>query len=140
MIFVTGLQAAFGTSTGSKPALTLRFHDLRHTFGSRLATHGVSLQIIARALGHTSARMSERYTRPSDEALRSVASALDASISNSAANSQSGGRNAVANGKRASDGAGALYLERVMGIEPTTFSLGKLSNWLPGSRRSVRFC
>ena len=35
--------------------ITRRFrpHDLRHTFASRLATRGVSLQLIAKALGHT---------------------------------------------------------------------------------------
>lgn len=46
-----------------------RFHDLRHTFGSTLASRGVSLQVIAKALGHASVRMSERYARPSQESL-----------------------------------------------------------------------
>lgn len=54
----------------------LRFHDLRHTFASRLASAGVSLQVIARALGHTSIAMSQRYARPSEEAMRQVLSAL----------------------------------------------------------------
>jgi integrase len=59
--------------------ITRRFrpHDLRHTFASRLATCGVSLQLIAKALGHTSTRMAERYARPSKEALRQVVDALD---------------------------------------------------------------
>jgi integrase len=61
----------------------LRFHDLRHTFASRLASAGVSLQVIARALGHTSIAMSQRYARPSEEAMTAVRNALDA---NSAAN------------------------------------------------------
>jgi integrase len=60
--------------------ITRRFrpHDLRHTFGCRLASRGVSLQLIARALGHTSTAMAERYARPSKEAMHAVASALDA--------------------------------------------------------------
>lgn len=56
----------------------LRPHDLRHSYASRLATASVSLQVIAKSLGHTSIRMSERYARPSEEAMRVVTSALDA--------------------------------------------------------------
>jgi integrase len=63
-----------------------RFHDLRHTFASTLASEGVSQQVIARALGHTSTRMTDRYARPSDEAMRSIASALDRSRVNSPVN------------------------------------------------------
>lgn len=54
-----------------------RFHDLRHTFACRLASSGVPIQIIARALAHTSIRTCERYARPSEEALRVVRDALD---------------------------------------------------------------
>ncbi|HVR40758.1 MAG TPA: tyrosine-type recombinase/integrase [Thermoanaerobaculia bacterium] len=59
--------------------ITRRFrpHDLRHTFGCRLASRGVSLQLIARSLGHTSTTMAERYARPSKEAMHAVAKALD---------------------------------------------------------------
>jgi integrase len=55
----------------------LRPHDLRHTFGCRLASKSVSLQIIAKALGHTTTRMAERYARPSQAAMHAVVSALD---------------------------------------------------------------
>jgi integrase len=54
-----------------------RIHDLRHTFGCRLASKSVGLQIIAKALGHTTTRMAERYARPSEEAMRTVIVALD---------------------------------------------------------------
>lgn len=54
-----------------------RFHDLRHTFASTLASRGVSLQVIAKALGHTSVKMSERYARPSQEAMEAIRGALD---------------------------------------------------------------
>ncbi len=66
-----------------------RFHDLRHSLASRLASRGVSIQIIARVLGHSSTRMAERYARPSEESLRVVVEALSqSSDSNSAANSE----------------------------------------------------
>jgi integrase len=64
-----------------------RFHDLRHTFASTLASQGVSLQVIAKALGHTTTRMSERYARPSEEAIRKAADALDRANQSSAVNS-----------------------------------------------------
>jgi hypothetical protein len=38
----------------------------------------VSLQIIAKALGHTTTKMAERYARPSEEAMRAITRALDA--------------------------------------------------------------
>lgn len=66
----------------------LRFHDLRHTFGSQLASAGVPLQVIAKVLGHSSIQMSERYARPSLESLKSVANALDQGETNSFANSK----------------------------------------------------
>jgi len=60
--------------------ITRRFrpHDIRHTFGCRLASRGVSLQLIAKSLGHTTTHMAERYARPSKEAMRVIADALDA--------------------------------------------------------------
>lgn len=59
--------------------ITRRFrpHDLRHTFGCRLADRNISLQKIAKALGHTTTRMAERYARPSQEAMREISFALD---------------------------------------------------------------
>ena len=54
-----------------------RFHDLRHTFGSRLASRNVAVQVISKVMGHTSIAMTMRYARPSEEALRDVQRALD---------------------------------------------------------------
>ena len=54
-----------------------RFHDLRHTFASTLASRGLSLQVIAKALGHTSVKMCERYARPNQQAMEEIRRALD---------------------------------------------------------------
>src|SRR6202171_6122250 len=51
----------------------LRFHDLRHTCGSTLASKGASLPMIGRILGHASTRTTERYAKPSEEALKLMA-------------------------------------------------------------------
>jgi integrase len=48
----------------------LRFHDLRRSFASRLASRGVSLQAIAKLLGHGSTYVSERYAHLSCDDLR----------------------------------------------------------------------
>ncbi len=55
----------------------LRFHDLRHSFASKLAREGVNLEFIAGAMGHSSNRQTARYARPGATAIESVKSALD---------------------------------------------------------------
>jgi site-specific recombinase XerD len=54
-----------------------RFHDLRHTFAARLVSRGVGLKFVATALGHATTEQTERYARPSEEALREIVNALD---------------------------------------------------------------
>ena len=48
----------------------LRIHDLRHTFGTRLAQAGVDLYTIARLLGHKDIRTTQRYAHHSTQSLR----------------------------------------------------------------------
>jgi integrase len=54
-----------------------RFHDLRHTFASRLVSRGVNLRVVATALGHTTTEQTERYAKPSEAAMREIKTALD---------------------------------------------------------------
>lgn len=56
-----------------------RFHDLRHTFGSTLASRGVPIQIISKVMGHSSVRVTERYARPSEDAIQMIVDALESS-------------------------------------------------------------
>lgn len=46
------------TAAGVEP---LRFHDLRHTFGSQLAAEGIDLVTIKQAMGHTQLTTTSRY-------------------------------------------------------------------------------
>jgi integrase len=54
-----------------------RFHDLRHTFASRLVSRGINLRVVATALGHTTTEQTERYAKPSETAMRQIKTALD---------------------------------------------------------------
>lgn len=52
----------------------IHFHDLRHTFATRLVQGGVDLYAVQLLLGHTSPIMTQRYSHHSVESLRSVMS------------------------------------------------------------------
>ena len=53
-----------------------RFHDQRYTFASILASNGINAFTLRDLLGHTSTRTTERYARPSSEAMEAVKRAL----------------------------------------------------------------
>jgi site-specific recombinase XerD len=47
-----------------------RFHDLRHTFATRLAQAGVDLYKISKLLGHKNIRTTQRYAHHCPDSLR----------------------------------------------------------------------
>jgi site-specific recombinase XerC len=53
------------------------FHDLRHTFATRLVQSGVDLYKVQRLLGHKSPPMTQRYAHHYPESLRDGAEILD---------------------------------------------------------------
>jgi len=48
----------------------LRFHDLRHTFATRLATSNVDIVTVQRLLGHQTLAMTQRYAHPTSADMR----------------------------------------------------------------------
>ncbi len=54
----------------------LRWHDLRHTFASRLRMHGVPLETIADLLGHKGLTMAKRYAHLGPSQLHEAVSRL----------------------------------------------------------------
>lgn len=48
--------------TAAKISKHITFHNLRHTFGSLLAMGGTRRELLQKQLGHSSARMTDRYT------------------------------------------------------------------------------
>jgi integrase len=55
----------------------VRFHDLRHTYGSSLASQGLSLAIVGKVMGHANQATTARYARPDDRVLVGVRDAVD---------------------------------------------------------------
>jgi integrase len=63
--------------TNSKAGvLDFTFHDLRHTFASRLAASGCEPFVIRDYLGHTSVSMTDRYVSTRAEDLREAVNNL----------------------------------------------------------------
>ena len=57
----TKLQRSFETARTNAQIKELRFHDLRHTFASRLIERGVDIIKVKEFLGHSTVRTTERY-------------------------------------------------------------------------------
>jgi site-specific recombinase XerD len=59
-----------------------RFHDLRHTFATRLVQSGKDLYKIQRLLGHKTPSMTQRYAHHYPESLRDAVEVLDNRVTN----------------------------------------------------------
>ena len=79
LVFVNGvgtkidrhnLRRAFNIAVEKAGIENFHFHDLRHTFATRLTQGGVDLYIISKLLGHQDIRMTQRYAHHCPESLR----------------------------------------------------------------------
>jgi integrase len=57
-----------------------RRHDNRHTYASHLVSSGLSLEIVGRLLGHTTATTTKRYAHLADDPLRAAADRFGSKI------------------------------------------------------------
>jgi excisionase family DNA binding protein len=61
------VRRSFETACRREKIKGLRFHDLRHTFASRLVERGVDIVRVKELLGHSSVKITERYTHSNQE-------------------------------------------------------------------------
>ena len=62
---------------GEMIKIRFRFHDLRHTFGSRLGMNGTDLKSIMEIMGHKTAKVAMRYQHPSPDHKLMAVKSLD---------------------------------------------------------------
>lgn len=73
---INGTRTAFKNACSTASIKNLRFHDLRHTFASRLILAGVDLIAVSKLLGHSSIQMTARYSHPSPDSLTDAVNKL----------------------------------------------------------------
>ena len=71
------LRRAFGVAIKKARIEDFHFHDLRHTFATRLVQAGVDVYKVQRLLGHKTPTMTQRYAHHSTESLRDGVEVLD---------------------------------------------------------------
>src|SRR2546423_1390210 len=76
--FVDNVTTSFSGARTVAGLPDVRFHDLRHTHGSRLDELGFSLAKIGAQLGHTQVQTTLRYVNRDRSGVKQVAAALDA--------------------------------------------------------------
>jgi integrase len=58
------LRRSFTTACRRASIQGLRFHDLRHIAATRLVEAGIPLHAVAKLLGHSTVKITERYSHP----------------------------------------------------------------------------
>jgi integrase len=64
------IKRSFSGACNDADLTDFRFHDLRHTFATRLGDNGCNVTTIAALMGHSNIQMSARYTHAGDDAKR----------------------------------------------------------------------
>jgi integrase len=85
------LRRSFRLALNKAQIEEFHFHDLRHTFATRLVQAGVDIYKVQRLLGHKSPIMTQRYAHHYLESLRDGVEILDRPASVSTNLAQSGG-------------------------------------------------
>ena len=73
---LTEIKTAFNGATRRAGIQDLRFHDLRHTFASRLIGEGVDIVTVQSLLGHHSVVVTQRYTHSNEVQKRKAVECL----------------------------------------------------------------
>jgi integrase len=73
---VRSIRNAFNRARAAAELEDVRFHDLRHTFATRLVIAGVDLVTVSKLLGHSTIAMTMRYAHPAPADLRRAVDGL----------------------------------------------------------------
>jgi integrase len=71
------VKRSFATALRKSHILDFHFHDLRHTFASRLVMAGIDLTTVKELLGHKDIKMTLRYSHLSQAHVKNAVSVLD---------------------------------------------------------------
>jgi len=71
------LPLNFGTALDKSGIQDSHFHDIRHTFATRLAQRGIDIYKISKLLGHAHISTSTRYAHHCPESLRDGVNILE---------------------------------------------------------------
>jgi len=74
---IAGIKTCFRRACKNAELVGVQFHDLRHTCGLWLAQAGVPQSHIAEVLGHSTLRMTERYTHMAPVTARAAVEKLE---------------------------------------------------------------
>ena len=78
----SNIRRALTTALKRAKIHDFHFHDLRHTFATRMVQAGIDLYKVQRLLGHKSPIMTQRYAHHYPESLRDAVEALDKLVTN----------------------------------------------------------
>ena len=96
------IKVAWAFTLRRSKVRNFRFHDLRHTFASRLVQSGVQIQVVQELLGHATLEMTQRYAHLAPGDLRRAVDILARKIATHPATQTPAG-GAPQEGSRASD-------------------------------------
>lgn len=71
------VKKGFVSALRKSHIIDFRFHDLRHTFASRLVMAGIDLTTVKELLGHKDVKMTLRYAHLSKPHVRNAVNILD---------------------------------------------------------------
>jgi len=71
------IKKSFNNAVKKSGIQDFRFHDLRHSFASKLASKGASLKALQELLGHKNIKMTMRYAHLADNVKKDVVRLLD---------------------------------------------------------------
>ena len=70
------IKKAFNSALQKANIKNFRFHDLRHTFATRLVMANVPIVTVQKLLGHKNITTTLRYAHATDESLRNAINAI----------------------------------------------------------------